>query len=309
MNTERAARLHHHERRALALRRRRHHLAPDGRGRRPHSQRPGRLQLRRLRRHEESRTSSTRSARRATSRPTAARRSPASCGYGGDDPQQMWIDPTNSKRMLVGFDQGAIVTLDGGATWSSWYNQSTEQVYHLAADNSYPVLDLRDAAGRRRHPHAKPRQPRRDHSDGLESGAGMGVGHDRPRPARPERRVRERQRDREDHVSERAVDRREPGVGPEPRAAHGDSRSRSSGRRGISTSCSPGFQYLMATTDGGVHWRKLSPDLGLPPNAAAPRSRTAPATAAPPSARRRDRVDLRVHRGARARSGSAPTTG
>jgi hypothetical protein len=28
-----------------------------------------------------------------------------------------------------------------------------------------------------------------------------------------------------------------------------------------------GFQYLMATTDGGVHWRKLSPDLGVPPNA------------------------------------------
>ena len=88
-------------------------------------------------------TSSTRSTRRATSPPMAARRSPASGGHGGDDPQQMWIDPTDSKRMLVGFDQGAIVTLDGGATWSSWYNQSTEQIYHLSTDNSYPVLDLR----------------------------------------------------------------------------------------------------------------------------------------------------------------------
>ena len=57
---------------------------------------------------------------------------------GGDDPQQLWLDPTNSDRMLFGVDQGATVTLDGGKTWSSWYNQSTEQVYHISADNSYP---------------------------------------------------------------------------------------------------------------------------------------------------------------------------
>jgi photosystem II stability/assembly factor-like uncharacterized protein len=57
---------------------------------------------------------------------------------GGDDPQVMWIDPTDGTRMLMGYDQGAIVSFDGGANWSSWYNQSTEQVYHVAADNSFP---------------------------------------------------------------------------------------------------------------------------------------------------------------------------
>ena len=57
---------------------------------------------------------------------------------GGDDPQVMWIDPTDGKRMLMGYDQGAIVSLDGGDTWSSWYNQSTEQVYHIATDNAFP---------------------------------------------------------------------------------------------------------------------------------------------------------------------------
>jgi len=57
---------------------------------------------------------------------------------GGDDPQVMWIDPTNGKRILMGYDQGAIVSFDGGDNWSSWYNQSTEQVYHIAADNSFP---------------------------------------------------------------------------------------------------------------------------------------------------------------------------
>ena len=57
---------------------------------------------------------------------------------GGDDPQQLWIDPTNGDRMLMGLDQGAVVTLDGGANWSSWYIQSTEQIYHLNIDNSFP---------------------------------------------------------------------------------------------------------------------------------------------------------------------------
>ncbi|MDB4898491.1 MAG: hypothetical protein JWN53_299 [Gemmatimonadetes bacterium] len=57
---------------------------------------------------------------------------------GGDDPQQLWIDPTNGQRMLMGLDQGAVVTLDGGRTWSSWYNQSTEQIYHLSIDSSFP---------------------------------------------------------------------------------------------------------------------------------------------------------------------------
>src|SRR5437762_6684020 len=57
---------------------------------------------------------------------------------GGDDPQQMWIDPTDGQRMFLGVDQGATVSLDGGKTWSPWYNQSTVQAYHISVDNSYP---------------------------------------------------------------------------------------------------------------------------------------------------------------------------
>lgn len=57
---------------------------------------------------------------------------------GGDDPQQLWIDPTDGQRMLLGMDQGATISLDGGQTWSSWYNQSTDQVYHISTDSSWP---------------------------------------------------------------------------------------------------------------------------------------------------------------------------
>ena len=57
---------------------------------------------------------------------------------GGDDYHQLWIDPDNPERMILGCDQGVIVTRNGGETWSSWYNQPTGQFYHVATDNRFP---------------------------------------------------------------------------------------------------------------------------------------------------------------------------
>jgi len=57
---------------------------------------------------------------------------------GGDDYQGIWINPTNPDVILLTSDQGAIVTVNGGHTWSSWYNQPTAQMYHVAADNAFP---------------------------------------------------------------------------------------------------------------------------------------------------------------------------
>src|SRR6185312_4343946 len=53
---------------------------------------------------------------------------------GGDDTQGIWISPNNSDVMLLGYDQGAIITVNGRRTWSSWYTQSTAQLYHVSAD-------------------------------------------------------------------------------------------------------------------------------------------------------------------------------
>ncbi|MEO7963802.1 MAG: glycoside hydrolase, partial [Gemmatimonadaceae bacterium] len=57
---------------------------------------------------------------------------------GGDDYHRIWINPDNTKIILIGSDQGAIITVNGGDSWSSWYNQPTAQFYHVATDNSYP---------------------------------------------------------------------------------------------------------------------------------------------------------------------------
>jgi photosystem II stability/assembly factor-like uncharacterized protein len=57
---------------------------------------------------------------------------------GGDDYQRIWIDPKKPEVMLIASDQGAIVTVNGGETFSSWYNQSTAQMFHVTADNAFP---------------------------------------------------------------------------------------------------------------------------------------------------------------------------
>jgi photosystem II stability/assembly factor-like uncharacterized protein len=57
---------------------------------------------------------------------------------GGDDYHHLWINPSDPRLMITGADQGAAVSLNGGQTWSSWYNQPTGQFYHLAADDEFP---------------------------------------------------------------------------------------------------------------------------------------------------------------------------
>jgi photosystem II stability/assembly factor-like uncharacterized protein len=57
---------------------------------------------------------------------------------GGDDYQNLWINPNDPSIILLVSDQGAIITVNGGQTWSSWYNQPTAQLYHIGVSNTFP---------------------------------------------------------------------------------------------------------------------------------------------------------------------------
>ena len=57
---------------------------------------------------------------------------------GGDDYQNLWINPDNPDIILLVSDQGALVSVNRGETWSSWYNQPTAQLYHVAVTNTFP---------------------------------------------------------------------------------------------------------------------------------------------------------------------------
>ncbi|MBV9879322.1 MAG: hypothetical protein JO180_02450 [Gemmatirosa sp.] len=179
---------------------------------------------------------------------------------GGDDPQQLWIDPTDGRRMLLGLDQGAVVTLDGGGTWSSWYNQSTEQIYHISTDNSTPywIYGTQQDAGTIRI-RARGRYGAIGPLDwspvpGWEWGtiiadpadpntvwsSGVGVV-------------------RISYPSEQSID-----LGPSTDAALALRATNSQPlvfapwNRHLLLA---GYQKLMGTTDGGAHWTALSPDL------------------------------------------------
>jgi photosystem II stability/assembly factor-like uncharacterized protein len=57
---------------------------------------------------------------------------------GGDDYQNLWINPNDPNIILIVSDQGAIITVNGGASWSSWYNQPTAQIYHVSVTPTFP---------------------------------------------------------------------------------------------------------------------------------------------------------------------------
>ena len=57
---------------------------------------------------------------------------------GGDDYHTVWINPENPRIILLASDQGATITVNGGETWSSWYNQPSAQFYHVITDNQFP---------------------------------------------------------------------------------------------------------------------------------------------------------------------------
>ncbi len=57
---------------------------------------------------------------------------------GGDDYHRFWIHPDDPRTILLAGDQGAVITLNGGETWSSWYNQPTAQFYHVSTDHGFP---------------------------------------------------------------------------------------------------------------------------------------------------------------------------
>ena len=56
----------------------------------------------------------------------------------GDDFHDLWIDPADPRRMITASDQGTVISVDGGETWSSWYNQPTAQLYHVVTDDRFP---------------------------------------------------------------------------------------------------------------------------------------------------------------------------
>ena len=189
---------------------------------------------------------------------------------GGDDYHQLWIAPEDSKRMVLASDQGAIVTVDGAETWSSWYNQSTAQLYHVAADNRFPywISGAQQDSGAVAVPSRGPHAVISMH-EWTGTCAGGESGYTAPDPLHP------------DMLFGGTVTRCNlvtgltENVSPE-RGADGGPFRHAWTQPLVFSEANPhklyfANQYLYQTTTGGDSWTRVSPDLtredpGVPPN-------------------------------------------
>src|SRR6185312_16071155 len=147
---------------------------------------------------------------------------------GGDDYQNIWINPNDTNILFVVADQGAIVSGNRGASWSNWYNQLTAAMYHVSTDNAFPYR-VCGAAGFRLGLRRQPLDGRPHHLPRLASGQHPGIRHRRARPEGPGPRVRQRAQqrvavqpqDRPDHPGRPGRGGARHGVQPQ-RAHHAD---------------------------------------------------------------------------------------
>ncbi|BFI96204.1 MAG: hypothetical protein RSP_17140 [Rhodanobacter sp.] len=193
----------------------------------------------------------------------------------GDDFHALWIDPTDSNRQILGVDQGTLITLNGGKTWSSWFNQPTAQIYHVSTDNRFPYW----VYGAQQDSGAVALPSRSGSGDGItmeqfhEITPGGESGMIAPDPDDP------------DIVYGGTVDkldtRTEQVRNVDPTLAYPLAHYRGAwtlpltfSKRGTRTLYFAN-QRLFRTTDGGDHWAPISPDLtredaGTPANLDAP---------------------------------------
>ena len=184
---------------------------------------------------------------------------------GGDDNQNIWWNPNDPNIMLLVVDQGAVVTLNGGQTWSSWYTQPTAALYHVMADNAFPY---RVCGGQQDSGSACVASRGNDGQITFREWHPVGVeeyGYAAPDPLDPDL-VYGGKVTRYDRRTGQVSD-----VGP-VRGGRGAAPSSGPGYRTVRTqpvvfsTVDPhalfyGNNVLWKTVDGGINWKQISPDL------------------------------------------------
>jgi photosystem II stability/assembly factor-like uncharacterized protein len=188
---------------------------------------------------------------------------------GGDDYHQVWIDPANSEHMVLASDQGTVVSVDGGRTWSSWYNQPTAQLYHVITDDKYPytVYASQQDSGSVAVPS------RTDHgqidASNFSNVGGSESGYVAPDPSDPNVFFVSGTFGTVDRFDRRTHESQNVAPWPAPPSLGPPSERKFRDPWTPMLVFSPvqhkalylGTQYVMRTVDGGQHWQTISPDL------------------------------------------------
>ena len=187
---------------------------------------------------------------------------------GGDDYHYLWIDPNNPARMILASDQGINISTDTGASWNSWYNQPTAQLYHVITDNQFPyrVYGSQQDSGTAVVPS------RTDHGLIAEydrsSVGGAEAGYIGPDPKDPNIFYVSDTYGTLNRFDKRTAQGQN--ITPWPASGFGGDMSQRKYRftwtaplafSPVDNALYYGSQYVLKTTDGGLNWHEISPDL------------------------------------------------
>ncbi len=185
------------------------------------------------------------------------------------DNHGLWIDPQNPRRLIVSNDGGVTLSLDGGKSWSRQDNQPTAQFYHVITDTRSPYY----VYGAQQDNTTIAIASRSDEgtinrSNWYDVGGGE-AGYIAPYPPDPNIVFAGDYEGNLTRFDKRTGQVKNIGVQPELSDAQGaaslDHRFQWTAPMQISphdpNTLYYGGERVFKTTDGGMHWEAISPDL------------------------------------------------
>ncbi len=186
------------------------------------------------------------------------------------DNHDMWINPRDGRVMIQANDGGANVSLDGGRTWSTQYNQPTAEIYQVAVDSQYPyrLYGAQQDNTTLIVPSLPPGWPVDDPMQLWRVGPGCETGPIMPNPVSPDT-VYGACKGQFSRIDLRTGQEQNYWVGAQYLYGFKPNELKYRFQRVSPMEVSPhdprvvyfGSQYVHRTTDGGVNWERISPDL------------------------------------------------
>ena len=182
------------------------------------------------------------------------------------DNHDMWISPKDGNTMIQSNDGGANVSYDGGRTWSSQDNQPTAEIYQIATDNQYPYRVY--GAQQDASTVIVPTLPDIADQSEWQPGPGCETGPIIPNPIRPDT-VYGACKGQFSRMDLHTGQEKNYWVGAQYLYGYNPKDMKYRFQRVSPMEVSPhdprviyfGSQYVHRTTDEGVTWTRISPDL------------------------------------------------
>ena len=186
------------------------------------------------------------------------------------DNHDLWINPDDPRIMVQSNDGGAVVTRDGGETWSTRFNQATAELYSLDLDDRFPRWMYSGQQDNGTAIMVPSDRPTEDYPgwEGWLDAAGCETGPAVPKPGDPDI-IYANCKGRFGRYNRATGQEKQYYVGAWNLYGTNPAELEYRFQRVVPIEISPrdpgivyhGSQYVHRTTDEGVTWERISPDL------------------------------------------------